>query len=396
MAFSDPFQQISADFIHLGAMSDQALGPRQIMLVPGGDVAALSLDLPTGLRGQNREHVARRQLRDQIGLEADVAEMRPLQNRAGGYNWSRVLVVDHVLVDAWRKRAGAACSAVLPDYLALPTAPDLWSIAPTPSGVAVRLGPEDGFGAPNDTALALLRRALQDADPAPKALLRLGPATPELEAMFDVRGIPVIHNKAQAQALGVTVPQALAHGEMLMDLRRDPQMARSVLARRVLPWRWPVLLALLASGLSAASQYIVIERVKTQTTDIAANTTALVQEHFVTSGPVLDARIQVSQALAQLQAAAAGPMVGVDPMDLFNRAARVIAQQGATPKSVVMADEDTLAMILQVADFAAAEQVTAALSEARLEVVALDTRVSEGSDTVRIELRVTSVQEPKP
>ena len=390
MALSDPFQEISADFVHAGAVTDQALGARQIMLVPGSDVPALALDLPKGLRGQNREQVARRQLRDHVGVDAQAAEMRPFQTRAIGDNWSRVLVADRALVEAWRDRAGTQCRAVLPDYLALPTVPALWSIAATPHGVAVRLGPEDGFGAPADTALALLDRALQDTDPAPKALLRIGPAQRPFEALFEARGIPVITDVTQADALGLSTPQVLGHGEAQMDLRLDPQMARATFARRVLPWRWPLVLGLIAAGLWTASQLIVLNRITAETSEITANTTSLVQDHFIKTGPVLDVRIQVSQALARLQSKAVGPVTRTDPMQLFNRAAKIIASQGAETRAVIYTGDETLAMILQVTDFAAAERLAAALSEAELEITVIDTRVDEGASTVRTELRVAA------
>lgn len=395
VVLSDPFQGISADFVHADAVKDRGLNPRQIMLVPGGDVAALTLDLPKGLRGQNREQVARRQLRDQVGVSPEAAEMRPFHTKVSGENWSRILVADRALIEDWRARAGMSCRAVLPDYLGLPTSPDLWTIAATSAGVAVRLGPDDGFGAPIDTSLALLDRALQDADPAPKALLRFGPPFPELEALFESRDIPVLASVDETEALGIATPQVMGHGEVQMDLRRDPQMARTALARRVLPWRWPILFGLIAAGLWAASQLVVIDRIKTETNDITKETTALVKEHFVASGPVLDARIQVSQALTQLQAEVAGPVSRAQPMQLFNRAATVVAAQGAETRRAVYTGDETLALVLRVKDFAAAEQMVAALSGAHLGVTVVDTRVSEGANTVRTELRITPKSEPE-
>lgn len=390
MTLSDPFQEISPDFVHADAVTNQTLSARQIMLVPGCDVPTLALDLPKGLRGQNREQVARRQLRDQIGIGAQTVEMRPFQTKTNGQNWSRVLVADLTLVQAWRAQAGASCRAVLPDYLALPTAPAVWSMAPTPQGVALRLGPEDGFGAPIDTALALLDRALREADPAPKALLQIGPTQRQFEALFEAHGIPIITDITQAAALDLATPLVLGYGEIQMDLRRDPQMARAVLARQVLPWRWPLGLGLIAAGLWAAAQLVVIDRIKTETDAVAANTAAMVQEHFVKTGPVLDARIQVSQALARLQAEAAGPQRRTDPMPLFNRAAKIVAAQGAQTRTAIYNGDETLAMILQVADFAAAEQLVAALSNADINVTVIDTRVSEAANTVRTELQLSA------
>ncbi|MCJ7874786.1 type II secretion system protein GspL [Phaeobacter sp. J2-8] len=389
VAIPDPFQEISADFVHAVAATDRALGAGQIMLVPGGDVAAVTLDLPKGLRGQNREQVARRQLLDQVGLDAETAEMRPFQTRNSGEDWRRVLVAERALVKAWRECAGMSLRAVLPDYLALPTGPDFWTLAATRNGVAARLGPDDGFGASNASALAMLDRALRDAEPTPKALLRLGPAKPQLEALFEARDIPVVADAAGITALGLGVPQVLGHGELRMDLRRDPQIARTQLAKRVLPWRWPLLFGLIAAGLWSVSGMIMIDRINAETSDITAATTALVREHFVKTGPVLDARIQVSQALSKLQADSAAPAMKSDPMELFNRVAGVVAAQGAETRSASFAGNETLDLFLHVADFAAAERLVGALSETGLTVTVRDARVREGTNSVRTELSIS-------
>jgi general secretion pathway protein L len=385
----DPFQQISADFVHATSVSKDGLEAHQTMLVPGCDVAALALDLPRGLRGQNREQVARRQLRDQIGIAADSAEMRPFQTRTSGESWSRVLVADRALIDAWRAQAGTSCHAVLPDYLALPSAPRLWTLSATPNGVAARLGPDDGFGAPSDTALALLDLALRKADPAPHALLRIGPALPQFETLFETRGIPVVSTVEEAAALAGDAPLVLGYGEAHMDLRRDPQMARAVLARQVLPWRWPLVFGMIAAGLWATSQMIVTDRIVAETAAFNTATTALVREHFVRTGPILDARIQVSQALAKMQSDTTAPVARVDPIQLLNRTANIVAALGAQTRSASYAGDETLDLVLQVADFAAAEQVGLALKNAGLDVIVRDTRVSDGADTVRTELRVS-------
>ena len=386
----DPFQEISADFVLL----DPAAGPgrrvtaRSVALVPGADVATLPLDLPGGVRGQSREQVARRQLRDRIGMDADTVEMRPFQPGQDRDVWDRVLVADKALVARWRDQAGGDCRAVLPDYLALPVAAGLWTVAATPQGVAMRLGPGDGFGAPEDMALRLFARALDETDEAPEALLRLGAGLERFEAQAEARGIAVITEPQAAAGLGLEEPRILGHGELECDLRRDPLLARARLARQVLPWRWPVALAVLAAGLWASSQIVATDRIERETADIRARTEALVRAHFVKTGPLPDIRIQVSQALASARAAAAGDGARADPLTLFNRAAMVIEAEGAETRLAGFSEADDLMLVLRLADFAAADRLRAALVAAGLRVEVTDTRVSESTAGVRSELRV--------
>ena len=372
-----------AGFVPLSRASE-ALTARQIALVPGADVALLRLDLPKGLRGQNREQVARRQLRDKIGMDADTLEMRPFHLPRQADRWNHILVADTARVAAWRTGVTANCLAVLPDYLALPTAEGVWTVGPGEQGLALRLGPLDGFGASADLAPTLLRRALSEAETPPKALLRLGPALPEIEAIAAEHSIPVRADAAELKA------EMLAHGELAFDLRRDPQMARARLARRVLPWRWPVLLGVVAAVVWAGAQIIVTNRIADETVQLRLQTSALVQEHFVTSGPVLDVRVQVSQALAQAQARAAGWGARADPLDLFARSAAVLAEQNAETELAGYSTADGLSLVVTVADFAAAERLAAALRDAGLLVEVGDTRVSDSSSGVRSTIRLRS------
>ncbi len=103
-------------------LSRSRTAPRgHVALVPGALVPLLTLDLPDRLRGQVREQVARRQVRDQLGTQSTV-EMRPFQLPGTAADWTRALVADADHLAGWRGAAGAGCRAVLPDYLALPAA----------------------------------------------------------------------------------------------------------------------------------------------------------------------------------------------------------------------------------------------------------------------------------
>ncbi|MEO0372285.1 MAG: hypothetical protein AAF231_12575, partial [Pseudomonadota bacterium] len=250
------------------------LTAQQVAAVPGAEVACLALDLPGGLRGQHREDVARRQLRDSFGLAADDVQIRPFHNARGADQWTRLLVADQGLVRDWRDGPAAKAMAVLPDYLTLPTAEGVWTIGPGAAGVAVRLGPFDGFGTTGDLAAALLAQALQEAESPPRAILHIGSILPQIDAFAKE------HDIALDTDAGNFGAKTMAHGEMGFDLRRDPQLARARLAKSVLPWRWTMLFALLAAGIWAAAQMVVADRIKAETLELRGQTQALVREHF--------------------------------------------------------------------------------------------------------------------
>lgn len=360
------------------------LGLRQIGVVPGAEVAVLGLELPNGLRGQNREQVALRQLRDQIGIDASTVEIRPLHLPRQADEWTHMMVVDRDAVARWREAAGDSCLGVLPDYLTLPTAQGVWTVAPAAGAqrLALRLGPVDGFGAGEAMAAVLLRRALAEADLLPQCLLRLGPRLPMIEDIVAEFDIEVVTDPTDVNAT------VLEHGEMAFDLRRDPQLARARLRKRVLPWRWPLLIGVAAAGIWAAAQTVVINRITHETTQLSQQTTRMVQEHFIKTGPVLDARVQVARAVAQAKAQAAGQDEGVDPLDLFARAAAVIAAEGAATVLASYASADGLSLSVTVADFAAAERLASRMRGAGMLVTVRDTRASDTDSGVRTTLDV--------
>ncbi len=360
---------------------------RQVGLVPGGDAPLLPVDLPPGLRGYAREKVAVRQVADRLAVKAGTLEMRPFP-AAGARGWSRMLVADRAAVEEWRARAGTGGRAVLPDYLALPVSEKVWTVAQSGGIVLARLGPEDGFAAAPDVAQRLIRDALKRADPAPGALLRMGSERPLIEALFEAREIPVVEDEAAAARLGLEPPKRFAHGELALDLRRDPGAARTRLARRVLPWRWPALATLVAAGLWAAAQFLATQKLEDRIAQVRAGTLETVRESFVPEGPVLDIRAQVSRAMTEARAVSAQAGGRVSPVDLFRTAAQVMSEAGAQPEIVSYSAQDGLSAVVRVADFAAVEHLAARLREAGLEVSVVESRVQEADAGVRSEMKI--------
>lgn len=367
---------------------------RQVALVPGQDVPLLSLDLPQKLRGQAREQVARRQLQDRVGLNDDAIEMRPFQlSRDAG--WSKVLIADVARMADWRTAAGTKCKAVLPDYLALPTSEGLWSMTATAQAVSVRLGPMDGFAANEDVALVMLDEALTGETPKPRAVLRLGDSLVNIEALLKTHGIPVATSVADLATLDVEPPKVLGYGELTLDLRRDPHLARTRMRRQVLPWRWPLLIGAIAAGLWGSAQNLETRRILDATRTIRVETQDLVKTHFVTSGPVLDIRTQVSRALADQRQAASAFQSQTSALDLLARAGNVIALEGAKPRQFSATATDEITVVLRVADFAAADRIVQALAAEGLVVEVVESRVSDTDSGVRTELRLRNAEVQK-
>lgn len=380
-----------ADFVRLGTASPS---PRQIVLVSGVDVPLFRLDLPAGLRGQAREQVARRQLTDRLGLHGDQVDMRPFAPGSGAEKWTRVLIADPQNLSQWRS---FACRAVIPDYLSLPSTDGVWTVGSdtVPEGdlIMARLGSQDGFTVVPPLLVPMLDRALIETG-KPRALFLMEPL-PQVEEWAAAHDIPVAQSAQDLSALELPALGVLTHDELSCDLRQDPMAARARLASQVLPWRWPLLAAGLAAGLFAATQIVATQRLQADTSRITQKTQALVKQHFVTSGPVLDARVQVSRVLAQLRGAAQGQGGQTDPVQLSWRVAEVVAATGAIPETMGYLAGDGVSLALRLPDFAATDRLTEALKQAGMKVELLDSRASTDADGVRAEFRILP-QEAQP
>ncbi|MDQ2092213.1 type II secretion system protein GspL [Marimonas arenosa] len=358
-------------------------GAKQVALVPGARVTVMPLDLPKGLQGAAREKVARRQVGDLTGQPAEALDVRPFHAPGEARQWSKVLVADAAEVAAWRGQAGTACRAVLPDYLGLPAADGLWTVAIEADMAVVRLGLADGFSAPLELASTLLERAWDEADETarPKAIFLLGDEIAGLSDWAAARRVPTVRDAAGVSALGLSPPKALAHGELSFDLRRDPQAARAKLRARVLPWRWPALAGLVAAGLWATGQILATQRLDEQRHELMAATTALVRTHFVPQGPILDVRTQVSRALAARQAGSGTGAGEAGVLDVFGAAAGVLAEHRARIGLVSYGAAQGLELVVTVEDFSALDDLAAALDAAGLRVeIAQSRNVAEGAE----------------
>ena len=308
---------------------------RFVALVPGGEAPLVQLSLPAGLKGDAREKVALRQAQDRLGARPGSLIIRPARLGSKPDEWRAAIVADAALVAGWRRQvAGGRCRAILPDYLGLPAAPDLWTVelAETAGqGVApmvrVRLGTDDGFSAEPPLAAMMLSRARAEVQarsrPAPLAVLRLGPQDAALDAALD--GL-VVARSERALPEKLARPRLLGHGEMALDLATDPALAAARLGARLRGLRLPAAMLLLGLIGWLGGEWAETARLNAHADAIEAANLEVVRRDFVPSGPILDIEAQVSREIARRREGLAPLANGDAPLTRLRRAAEVIAE----------------------------------------------------------------------
>lgn len=318
-----------------------------IALVPGAEAPMLALALPTGLKGAARVVVARRQVLDRLG---------------SGYalrlhsSWTRALVTSEAAMAGWRAALGDAssrCSALLPDYLVLPVVVGGWCVAVDGNGLRVRLGPDDGFSAERDLALAMLALALEQARSeghAPRSVLRLGPPDSDLEALL--AGIAPTHDGA-----------VLGHNEVALDLLRDPMATAAGLEGRLRRWLWLVALVMIGVLGWLVAEGIALTRDRAQTAALDDTVLAAVRRDLIPSAPIVDLQVQVQRAIEARRQGVGG--AATDPLVLLRQAAGVLA--GAEIRALTLSIEG-LTADLRLPDFAGLDALLADLETVGLRV----------------------------
>ncbi|MBN8292965.1 hypothetical protein JI664_13410 [Rhodobacter sp. NTK016B] len=330
-----------------------------IALAPGADMPLIALNLPATLKGAAREDVARRQAQDRLGGGLDV---RPA--RLGRIeDWSRVAVAERPAVLRWRAAIGAAmprCRAILPDYLALPTAPNLWTIDADRDGVRARLGPGDGFSAEHALARKMLTLALSEARAtggAPRAVLLTGETASAFSDLFD--GVELL--RAPSELPSALVPAVLGHDELAVDFLRDPQADADEIETRLRRVIWPAALVVIGALAWAGAQALAMRNDRVEALAFQDRTLEAVRRDLLPSGPILDLELQVMQAIERRRNAEGDSAAPETPLDTLRRAAPVLA--GVELITVSLA-ADGLTVDVRVPDFQSLDALSEALSDA--------------------------------
>jgi general secretion pathway protein L len=324
----------------------------------------LSLDLPPGLKGATRERVACRQMADLFGRSDLDFEMRPVALGAGKIPWHRALAVAPADRQKWLRELTPACRAVLPDYMALPWVPEIWTIETTAGQIRVRLGVDDGFTAEPALALALLKSAILEAKP--KAVLLVGAADPDTDP--DIANLLQEHKLEVTNDLAKHSAKIFAHGELALDLARDPGAEMEDLRRALRPLVWPAVMAVLALGLWTGAMARETYELRAQALAHRKSGERILRQTMIPTGPILDMRAQVSQLIEQRRGAAEQAGMKARPMDVLRRAGGVLEDSGAQVLAVSYQAGSGLVIDLKVRDFAALDQLVAALRGAGIEL----------------------------
>ena len=347
-----------------------------IGLVPGEEVLVLEVELPPRLRGAARLRVARRQVADLLDSGSDPRdlEIHPFPGDGASGTWDTVLVADRARLDELRRRmakAGAPCRAILPDYLALPAAPGIWTVDADDHRCRVRTGLRSGFTLEPDLAGRALTAALAaaaEADEQPRAVLRLGSAQSDIDAAlgrFD--HIPVVSD-TDAELPGGGWARQLCHGELSADMAEDAQLAAERLKREVMRWVPALSLALIA----LVAWVIAIEIDIRALEDRAAAERRLAEEslrdRMLRGGPIVDMRSQVAQRLEAARRDAGDEGTGPPPLDVLRRAAPLIIEAGGDVRRATLRPGDGLRVVVRVGDFAGLDTLNASLSGAGIGV----------------------------
>ena len=353
--------------------------------VPGMAAPLVPLDLPTALKGQARDRVARRQLRDAYGGTETGLDIRPARLWAAPDQGTRLLLTDAGDRRDWLHALGAfapLCRAVLPDYLCLPAAPDLWVIQTTATAVIARLGPEDGFAAEPDLALALLQEAARAG--GPRAILRQGPEQPAIDALLAGLNLPICADPGDLAAHGVVAPTRFAHNELALDLARDPGAERAEMRRTLSRLRLPLALAVLGLVGWVAATMIETRALDAQGLAYRQNAERILRQVMTPTGPILDIRSQVAQVMDRARNANSDVESEARPLDVLRRAGAVMANHETTITRVSYQPGAGLVIDLQISDFAALDALVSDLRNAGTEarVAQSVTRENTGVEAV--------------
>jgi general secretion pathway protein L len=356
-----------------------------VAVVPGEAVPLIPLDLPGALKGAARERVARRQLRDAYGGSETGLDARPARLGPSSEMWQRMLVAQATMREDWARAiapVGALCRAILPDYLALPAVHGLWVIETDAARIRARLGLEDGFAAEPDLALALLQEAAEAAPP--RAILWQGEVPSEIEAWLAARALPVCHEAAALAEHGVEPPRRFAHGELALDLARDPGAERAEMHRSLRRLRLPVALAVLGFAGWIGAILMDMAALRDQSLAYRQNAERILRDVMIPTGPILDIRTQVTQVIDRARGAEAEAETEARPLDVLRQAGMVLGDHDLTVTRVSYQPGAGLVMDVQIADFAALDALVTALRAAGTEarVAQSVTREDSGVEAV--------------
>ncbi len=355
----------------------------------GAEVPLLPLNLPDKLRGIARERVGQRMLVDRLAVPLDDLEVRPFAAKGRAGQWTHAVVADAKRLAGWRDALPAGCIALLPDYMALPCAPEVWTVQVRSDAVLARLGLDDGFSAEPELAEVLLAEAA-DAG-VPKAVLVLGEPSATLQAVLDRLDVPVFNDLEALVKAGHPKPLRWADAARGIDLKDPPSATFDRLRDQVRAWRLPVVFAVLALAAFLGSVALETRRLQDQSAGDQATARDLVRQYFVPTGPILDMRAQVTAAVAAAAQPEAADAADADPLILFQSAAPLLDRDSVSLQAVGYRADTGLVISANVSDFSELDTLVADLRDGGFLVELLDSSARQ-SGGVAARMRLIGAQ----
>ena len=356
-------------------------GPHAV-LVPGTQAPLLDISLPDKLRGAGRERVARRQLVEQLSMSPDGFEMHPYTAKSAK-TWSKVVAVESGLAAAWRQTQARGSLALVPDYLALPAANGLWAIEVDEDILRARCGPADGFSSEIDIGLA----QLAEMKP-PKAVLRLGTPNEQVDAFLAGLNVTILTNPRGLGKAGFP-PMRWADSIGGVNLKDPPSASIDRLRGSIRRWRLGIMAAVIAAAAWMGTVYLETKRAEEMVDLNRSRIDALVREHFVPNGPILDVRTQVGAAVEAAQVPNVIEIQGLPALSQFQIAAQVLTRDNARVVSASYRAETGLETNIEANDFAALDELVIELQDAEFLVEQLDSRAQQsGGVLARLRLEL--------
>jgi general secretion pathway protein L len=357
-------------------------------LIDGAMVPLLSFVLPKGLKGNARRDVAMRQLRDQIGTAAQSVEIQPLHGTRSKDLWTHGIVKDKAvdaLISGLGLKDNVGCAAVLPDFMALPAAEDLWTIDVGECATRVRLGVDDGFSGEAAFAVLSLDKAL--VRDKPRGVLRLGRENTQIDAFLAALDVPIVDAPVAMEQHDLPVPQVYSHNELALDLRVNGQAEIADAARNIRAAVWPVLVGVAALGIWMVSMSMNTNAARTQALNLRKETLQVVRENFVPTGPILDVKRQVSQAIINAKDAAKSDATDNTPFEVLRQAGVALGDYPDVLKSTSFSQAEGLILRLSLDDFKTLDEIVATIGDAGL-TVRVGSSDASGQNKVRATLYV--------
>ena len=281
--------------VRLGDFSEIKERDRIVLLVPGENVVSITVTIPPKLYGKDLKQVIDLALEDYVSEPAE--EIHAVTLRARGSEEVTLLLTRKKTMQGWLDAVAATkgiCTAVVPDYLALPWSPRTWSLWFQQERLIVRSGVWEGWSAETEFSVACLLRRLEKDKLLPTRVLASGELPVDLQQKFRQKNIQVEQR---------TFTDSLNHIPLdRVNLLTSVFSPHRHLWREIRQWSWVggVLLAVIL--LSTFDRFLELQELKRRSDWYQQASEILYRQELKQSGPILDLRQQVERLTRSLEA----------------------------------------------------------------------------------------------